>query len=116
MSTPRDERQKDLFRPALDSIIDLNHPLVLLARRIDWTFLEHRLGGVYRPGIEPVIGHQKAEHRMGRNHLKGRDGDRINAVLAAVGYNFSLLLRWLAALLFALVPLLVGSGPSPQRA
>jgi IS5 family transposase len=50
MSTPKDERQKDLFRPALDSIIDLKHPLVLLAQRIDWTFLEHRLGGVYRPG------------------------------------------------------------------
>ena len=31
---------------------------------------------------------------MGRNYLKGRDGDRINAVLAAAGYNFSLLLRW----------------------
>ena len=50
MSTPKDERQKDLFRPALDSIIDLEHPLVLLAQRIDWTFLEHRLGGVYKPG------------------------------------------------------------------
>jgi hypothetical protein len=37
----------------------------------------------------------KAEHRMGRNYLKGRDGDRINAVLAAAGYNFGLLLRWL---------------------
>ena len=31
---------------------------------------------------------------MRRNYLKGRDGDRINAVLAAAGYNFSLLLRW----------------------
>jgi HTH-like domain len=30
---------------------------------------------------------------MGRNYLAGRDGDRINAVLAAAGYNFSLLLR-----------------------
>jgi hypothetical protein len=29
----------------------------------------------------------KAEHRMGRNYLKGRQGDRINAVLAAAGYN-----------------------------
>jgi IS5 family transposase len=48
-----------------------------------------------RAAIEPVIGHIKAEHRMGRNYLKGRDGDRINAVLAAAGYNFSLLLRWL---------------------
>jgi hypothetical protein len=32
----------------------------------------------------------KTEHRMGRNYLKGRDGDRINAVLAAAGYNFSI--------------------------
>jgi hypothetical protein len=41
-----------------------------------------------RAAVEPVIGHVKAEHRMGRNYLKGRDGDRINAVLAAAGYNF----------------------------
>jgi IS5 family transposase len=34
-----------------------------------------------------------------RNYLTGRDGDRINAVLAAAGYNFSLLLRWSAKLL-----------------
>jgi IS5 family transposase len=38
---------------------------------------------------------------MGRNYLKGRDGDRINAVLAAAGYNFGLLLRWLDWLLRA---------------
>jgi transposase, IS5 family len=56
-----------------------------------------------RAAVEPVIGHIKAEHRMDRNYLKGRDGDRINAVLAAAGYNFSLLLRWLAALLRALI-------------
>jgi hypothetical protein len=41
-----------------------------------------------RAAVEPVIGHVKAEHRMSRNYLKGRDGDRINAVLAAAGYNF----------------------------
>jgi IS5 family transposase len=56
-----------------------------------------------RAAVEPVIGHVKAEHRMARNYLKGRDGDRINAVLAAAGYNFSLLLRWLARLLHALI-------------
>jgi len=55
-----------------------------------------------RAAVEPVIGHLKAEHRMDRNHLKGRDGDRANAVLAAAGYNFALLLRWLARLLRAL--------------
>src|SRR4029453_11289941 len=45
-----------------------------------------------RAAVEPVIGHLKDDHRMRRNYLKGRDGDRINAVLAAAGYNFSLLL------------------------
>ncbi len=55
-----------------------------------------------RAAVEPVIGHIKAEHRMERNYLKGRDGDRANAVLAAAGYNFSLLLRWFEALLRAL--------------
>ena len=56
-----------------------------------------------RAAVEPVIGHLKAEHRMGRNHLKGRNGDRANAVLAAAGYNFALLLRWLRRLLRALL-------------
>lgn len=56
-----------------------------------------------RAAVEPVIGHIKAEHRMDRNYLKGRDGDRINAILAAAGFNFSLLLRWLEALLRALI-------------
>ena len=32
---------------------------------------------------------------MGRNYLWHREGDAINAVLAAVGYNFRRLLRWL---------------------
>jgi len=56
-----------------------------------------------RAAVEPVIGHIKAEHRMDRNYLKGREGDRANAVLAAAGYNFSLLLRWLERLLRALI-------------
>ena len=48
--------------------------------------------------MEPVIGHAKAEHRMGRNFLKGAEGDAANAVLAAAGYNFRRLLAWLAIL------------------
>ena len=47
-----------------------------------------------RAAVEPVIGHLKDDHRMRRNYLKGRSGDRINAVLAAAGYNFSLLRSW----------------------
>lgn len=52
-----------------------------------------------RAAIEPVIGHMKEDGLLGRNHLKGRDGDRINAVLAGAGQNFRLLLRWFEALL-----------------
>ena len=56
-----------------------------------------------RAAIEPVIGHLKAEHRMGRNHLAHASGDAINAILAAAGYNFSLLLTWLRHLLLRLL-------------
>jgi len=50
----------------------------------------------------------KAEQRfketcVDRNYLKGRVGDRINAVLAAAGYNCGLPLRWLAELLRAII-------------
>ena len=69
-----------------------------------------------RAAVEPVIGHVKAEHRMDRNYLKGRDGDRVNAVLAAAGYNFALLLRWLAALLRALIAELSRMSATAQTA
>jgi transposase, IS5 family len=52
-----------------------------------------------RSAIEPVIGHLKNEHRMDRNYLAGRNGDANNAILAAVGYNFRRLIRWLTLLL-----------------
>jgi IS5 family transposase len=52
-----------------------------------------------RSAVEPVIGHLKSEHRMGRNYLWHRQGDAANAVLAAVGYNFRRLIRWLSLLL-----------------
>ena len=52
-----------------------------------------------RAAVEPVIGHLKAKHRMGCNHLAHRAGDAINAMLTAVGYNFHILLRWLSLLL-----------------
>jgi IS5 family transposase len=56
-----------------------------------------------RSAVEPVIGHIKNEHRMGRNYLAHTQGDAINAILAAAGYNFSLLLRWLKQFLWLLI-------------
>ena len=59
-----------------------------------------------------MIGHLKAEHSMGRNHLAHAPGDVANAVLAAVGYNVRRLLAWLARWL-ALV--LLGVMPARRR-
>jgi IS5 family transposase len=56
-----------------------------------------------RSAIEPVIGHLKSEHRMGRNYLWHRRGDATNAVLAAVGYNFRRLIHWLKLLLYQIL-------------
>ena len=68
-----------------------------------------------RAAVEPVIGHLKADHRMGRNHLAHAEGDAINAVLAAVGYNFRRLLAWLA-LLCALILGTLSARPTRQPA
>ncbi len=53
-----------------------------------------------RSAIEPVIGHTKNDHRMNRNYLKGVAGDKINALLAACGFNIRKLLRIFLWLLF----------------
>jgi IS5 family transposase len=67
-----------------------------------------------RSAVEPVIGHLKAEHRMGRNYLWYRRGDAANAVLAAVGYNFRRLIRWLRLLLcLILYALTAALQPAP---
>ena len=71
-----------------------------------------------RSSVEPVIGHAKAEHRMGRNFLKGTHGDAANAVLAAAGYNFRRLLAWLTILwrVFILAMLAaIQNDPAPAQ-
>jgi IS5 family transposase len=66
-----------------------------------------------RSAIEPVIGHAKAEHRMGRNFLKGPHGDAANAILAAAGYNFRRLLAWLAMFWRALIQAILDAAEQP---
>ena len=51
-----------------------------------------------RAAVEPVIGHIKNEHRMTRNYIAHTHGDAINPILAAAGYNFHLLLKWIRLL------------------
>jgi transposase, IS5 family len=69
-----------------------------------------------RSAVEPVIGHAKSEHRMGRNFLKGTHGDAANAVLAAAGYNFRRLLAWLAALWRVLIIAVLDATPDADLA
>jgi len=47
-----------------------------------------------RAAIEPTIGHLKSDNRLDRNYLTGPEGDKINALLSAAGYNLRKLLRW----------------------
>jgi hypothetical protein len=65
----------------------------------------------YPHPIEAVIGHLRERHRMGRNHLAHASGEAMNAVLAAVGYNFRRLLAWLR---FLLLRILIALGLAAQ--
>ncbi len=56
-----------------------------------------------RSAIEPIIGHVKQDNRMDCNRLKGKLGDKLNAILSACGFNFRKLLRAIA-LFFVFVP------------
>jgi len=56
-----------------------------------------------RSAIEPLIGHLKEDHRLSRNHLLRKTGDRINAIMAACGFNIKKLLRALLRLVLSWV-------------
>ena len=53
-----------------------------------------------RSAIEPIIGHTKSDNRLERNHLQGKDGDRMNAMLAGCGFNMRKLLKAFLSLIF----------------
>ncbi len=46
-----------------------------------------------RAAIEPLIGHAKNDGGDPRCHLLGQEGDRMNALLMAIGFNFRKILR-----------------------
>lgn len=74
----------------------------------------------WRTKVEPVIGHLKQDHRLGRNFLKGWFGDEINVLLAAAAFNFRRLIRKLCAFWQSAVGWLVAvmgrvvSAPEPR--
>jgi hypothetical protein len=119
MSQPRDDRQDDLFRPSLEKIINLRHPLVRLVAGIDWDFLAGRFSSVCRvgPGQPPlrtrsvaglfILKHMQQEslsvaHRSGAIDARRRR------------LQLQLLLRWFEELL-RVVLLTVWHGLPPPR-
>lgn len=52
--SPRKD-QRDLFRPMLEDFIDMNHELVLLANKIDWSYFEKELGVYYSANGAPSV-------------------------------------------------------------
>lgn len=80
----------DFFRNRLDQMIDLRHPLAVLANRMPRkelaTSLPHRFARRLRAGI---LGHLKADRRLNHCQLKGAQIYRLHAVLCAalVGSN-----------------------------
>lgn len=70
-----------------------------------------------RSAVEPVIGHLKDDHRMGRNHLAHIQGDAVNAILAAIGCNFRRILAWIAfvyAVIWVVLAPPTASTPRPK--
>ncbi|MBP9706376.1 MAG: IS5 family transposase [Oligoflexales bacterium] len=58
---PKDlPKQRDLFKVSLSPILDLNHPLVVLSKKIDWLRFEAKFGDMFcqnngRPGVPTRI-------------------------------------------------------------
>jgi IS5 family transposase len=51
-----------------------------------------------RQVVEPMIGHMKADGLLGKNWLKGADGDALHALLCGAGHNLRMILRHLRVL------------------
>lgn len=73
-----------------------------------------------RQVVEPMIGHMKADGLLGRNWLKGADGDALHALLCGAGHNLRMILRHLRVLycvLFGLIAMAIRwlGGAIPHR-
>jgi len=78
-----------------DTCITIPHPLPIMSTRYQKEKI--RIKFRRRAAIEPIIGHLKQDHRMDRNFLKGLQGDFVNCVLAAAGFNMRKMLRKIAS-------------------
>ena len=56
-----------------------------------------------RQVVEPMIGHMKADGLLGKNWLKGAEGDALHALLCGAGHNLRMILRHLRVLYCAVL-------------
>ena len=98
---------QDLERSPKQAIVDLgfrgvdaDNPGVEIIHRGKFKTLanQQRRWLKRRQAIEPMIGHMKSDHRMGRCWLQGALGDALHALSCAAGYNIRWLLRAIARL------------------
>jgi len=68
-----------------------------------------------RSAIEPIIGHMKSDNRMGRNYLKGRVGDSLNAIFAGCGFNLRKLIRAFLCFVFRRLKIRLFFSPGALR-
>ena len=110
--SPQNKDQSEVFRSRLDSQINMNHELVRLSSLIDWNVFDERFGPLYHadkgcPGkptrlmvgllylkhIHKLSDEQLVHGWLGRNHLKGTEGDGVNVLLSCAGHNLQLILK-----------------------
>ena len=56
-----------------------------------------------RQVVEPMIGHMKADGLLGKNWLKGAEGEALHALLCGAGHNLRMILRHLRVLYCAVL-------------
>ena len=73
--------------------VEISTPGKSLKGDSQYTRLKKRKKFRRRAAIEPVIGHLKQHFRMGQNYLHGHSSPKINAMMAAAGWNFKKLMQ-----------------------
>ena len=82
--------QKDRWRRCW---VDFQNVNWCSAGKSEYEKLKWRAKWRIRAAIGPIIGNVKHDCRMVKNYLKGQIRDKINALMAAAGFNFRRLLR-----------------------